>query len=492
MKQTIQVTVDLNTIEVPYNYAFTSTSTCVSFSNQSGTSSSATLTTEVSFTNDDCLADNPIYVQLIGSNGCNKSQQIQVPNPCSNLNLNVTQLEDYKFQASVAAPGCSSVIVDWTFNDNIFNVQNQQDSSFLSTIELDFNTSDVRGRIPLTNSITATVNDCNDCNLTVTKTFPICKPEIEDKVIFLACYSNPILGFTHTSSRFKIEEPTNCTSTVIMSPQWSLPDNFNVTSLTIPGDATYYSITANGVEPGTYTGTYTLRDIHGIPSNEGVLTLVVRSCTENNTITIPDKRINIDCNTVTPGDTIEINVENELIVDSSAVVDWSTWTLIDPPTPNSPSIVLTTNTSGDHVIQYETNSPTILNDVFAWTVCDTNGNCAQASVYTIVECITGPVTVADADCVECGSSVTIDVLANDTSSGPLDVNTVQIEANPTNGTVDVNSDGTIIYTPNNGWEGVDTFDYSVADTLGERSASATVTVTTICAGEDTEVIICNS
>ena len=162
------------------------------------------------------------------------------------------------------------------------------------------------------------------------------------------------------------------------------------------------------------------------------------------------------------------------------------------PAYASPSITLTTNSDGDHIIQYETTSPSIESDVFSFSVCDTNGNCAEATTYTVVECITAPTTVADADCVACNSSVVIDVLANDTSPNFIDVTTVQIDASPTNGTVSVQADGTITYTPNTGFEGVDTFDYTVADIFGERSAAATVTVTVICAGEDTEVTICNS
>lgn len=498
--QTIQATIDLDTIEVPYTYAFTSPNTCISFTNQSGTSSSSTLTTSVKFTDESCLTDNPVYLQLIGSDGCNKTQQIQINNPCSNLSISLTNLGNYKVQGAIVAPGCSETDVEWTFNDDLFNIQDQQDSTYLSTIEFDFHTSTIGGRLPVTSTISANVQDCNGCEATDSITLKICRPIVQDFVKHLQCYSNTTLGYTHTSGSFTIADPTNCTSNIDWSTlTWNLPDGFSVISAVNAGptrgstSGLTYTITSDStVDPGTYTGTYTVQDEHGVTSNEGVITLVVRSCTDNNTITIPDKRINIDCNIVTPGDTIEINVEETLLVNPTAVVDWSTWVLVDPPTPNSPSIVLTTNVDGDHIIEYETNSPTILNDVFAWTVCDTNGNCAQAAVYTMVECITGPSTVADADCVACNSSVTIDVLSNDTSSGPIDVNTVEIDVDPTNGTVDVNSDGTITYTPNSGFEGIDTFDYTVADTLGERSAAATVTVTVICAGDDTSVTICNS
>ena len=47
---------------------------------------------------------------------------------------------------------------------------------------------------------------------------------------------------------------------------------------------------------------------------------------------------------------------------------------------------------------------------------------------------------------------------------------------PANGSVVVNSDNTITYTPNDGFTGTDTFSYTVADEIGTR-ASAAVTVT---------------
>lgn len=74
----------------------------------------------------------------------------------------------------------------------------------------------------------------------------------------------------------------------------------------------------------------------------------------------------------------------------------------------------------------------------------------------------------------------------------IDITSVEIDAAPSDGVVSVQATGTIIYTPNAGFEGVDTFDYTVADVFGERSAPATVTVTVVCAGEDTEVTICNA
>jgi hypothetical protein len=53
--------------------------------------------------------------------------------------------------------------------------------------------------------------------------------------------------------------------------------------------------------------------------------------------------------------------------------------------------------------------------------------------------------------------------------------TVTSDNNPSHGTLSMNTDGTFLYTPLNGFSGTDTFTYTVADYLG-RTASASVTI----------------
>lgn len=69
----------------------------------------------------------------------------------------------------------------------------------------------------------------------------------------------------------------------------------------------------------------------------------------------------------------------------------------------------------------------------------------------------------------------IDVLANDTVTTP----TVTIATPPANGTAEVELDGTITYTPDEGFCGDDTFDYTITDAALQTS-TATVTVTVTC------------
>jgi ELWxxDGT repeat protein len=88
-----------------------------------------------------------------------------------------------------------------------------------------------------------------------------------------------------------------------------------------------------------------------------------------------------------------------------------------------------------------------------------------------------PVATADTGNSANDQSVTLNVLANDAATdGTLDPSTVQITTKPGHGTVTVNADGTVAYTPTAGFGGTDTFAYTVSDKFGGTSAPATVTV----------------
>jgi|GEM_PF-6167707 len=101
---------------------------------------------------------------------------------------------------------------------------------------------------------------------------------------------------------------------------------------------------------------------------------------------------------------------------------------------------------------------------------DQDFNDAVLSVLSI-DC--GVTAQDDTASTDAGDSVDIDVLDNDsTVEGDLEVVSV---TNPANGTVEIEDDGEIEYTPNSGFTGTDTFTYTVENGLG-GSATATVTV----------------
>jgi len=90
-----------------------------------------------------------------------------------------------------------------------------------------------------------------------------------------------------------------------------------------------------------------------------------------------------------------------------------------------------------------------------------------------------PTVNDDTDQTTQGESTTTDVLDNDSDpDGNLDPSTVTPKNGPSKGTVTVNNDGTITYTPDDGFTGEDSYHYSVKDDEGDESENnATVTIT---------------
>ena len=86
---------------------------------------------------------------------------------------------------------------------------------------------------------------------------------------------------------------------------------------------------------------------------------------------------------------------------------------------------------------------------------------------------TVPQALNDNVSVNIDMAATIDVLSNDTDEDG-DVLTVISVATPPNGTTEINPDGTITYTPDSGFEGVDSFSYAITD--GKDTTFAAVTV----------------
>ncbi|PIW72434.1 MAG: peptidase M11, partial [Hydrogenophilales bacterium CG12_big_fil_rev_8_21_14_0_65_61_21] len=72
--------------------------------------------------------------------------------------------------------------------------------------------------------------------------------------------------------------------------------------------------------------------------------------------------------------------------------------------------------------------------------------------------------------------MTISVLANDTDpeSDPLTVTAASVA--PAEGTVVVNPDGTVTFTPAAGFSGTASISYTISDGTSTASSSATVTV----------------
>ncbi|MGO4263764.1 DUF7507 domain-containing protein, partial [Lysobacter sp. TAB13] len=160
--------------------------------------------------------------------------------------------------------------------------------------------------------------------------------------------------------------------------------------------------------------------------------------------------------TVNPADvTVTPNTNGPLTVKADGGVD------VAPGTP-----------AGNYTVTYQ------LCEVLNPSNCDT---------ATVTITVTAPaITATDDPAGGTGTTpqntpVTTNVIANDTLNGaPIDPNLVVItvSTNPANGTVVVNSDGTITYTPRPNFSGNDSYVYTICEKLNPTNcATATVTVT---------------
>ena len=115
-------------------------------------------------------------------------------------------------------------------------------------------------------------------------------------------------------------------------------------------------------------------------------------------------------------------------------------------------------------------------------VSDGNGGVETISFDITIDGVNDP-PVANDDAAETeeGVPITIDVLANDTD---IDGDALTVtSASADNGTVEINEDGTLTYTPDEGFDGEDTITYTVEDPSGE-SSTATVDVTVVDSNAD--------
>ncbi len=171
----------------------------------------------------------------------------------------------------------------------------------------------------------------------------------------------------------------------------------------------------------------------------------------------------------TTGEEVPVNVDvlgNDSDVDGDVLV-------VDAVTqPANGSVVV----EADGTVTYTPDPDFNGVDTFTYDVCDPDGLCDTATVTVTVNSVNdAPVANDDTATTDEDTAVDIDVLANDSD---IDGDTLVVDAvtQPANGSVVVDADGTVTYTPNPDFNGTDTFTYTVCDPDG-LCDTATVTVT---------------
>ncbi|MGB9359921.1 MAG: Ig-like domain-containing protein, partial [Acidimicrobiia bacterium] len=159
---------------------------------------------------------------------------------------------------------------------------------------------------------------------------------------------------------------------------------------------------------------------------------------------------------------------NDTDVDGTVVAS----TVVVTVDPSNGSVVV----NADGSVTYTPDADFSGSDVFSYQVCDDDGACDTATVSVAVNPVNdAPVAVDDTASTLEDTPVVVPVLGNDTDTDGDPLTVIDV-TDPANGSVTVNADGTITYTPNADFNGTDTFTYQVCDPDNECDA-ATVSVT---------------
>jgi outer membrane protein OmpA-like peptidoglycan-associated protein len=124
-------------------------------------------------------------------------------------------------------------------------------------------------------------------------------------------------------------------------------------------------------------------------------------------------------------------------------------------------------------------------DSFTYTVSDGQGGTATANV-TVTVSGRPPIANPDSATTRTGTPVTINVLAND-SDPEGDALSVSAVGTAAHGTVTINANGSVTYTPAAGYVGSDTFTYTLRDATG-ATATGTVSVTVTAANRAPDAV----
>ena len=259
------------------------------------------------------------------------------------------------------------------------------------------------------------------------------------------------------------DEATAVLIDVIGNDSDSDGDTLTIGNMTNPSNGTVQLIngqiqyTPNAGFSGTDTFTYTITDGN---NNQSTATVnVTVSDTNQAPVAVNDA-------STTPEDTpVTINV-----ISNDSDPDGDNLSVITLGQASNGTVAIVNNQ-----VVYTPNAGFSGNDTFTYVINDGNGNSSTASVnVTVTDKNSAPIAVNDAETTPLNTPVTISVLTNDSD---VDGDTLSIvnATNPSNGSVSVVGT-TIVYTPDNGYTGQDTFNYTITDNQG-NNVTAMVTVT---------------
>ncbi|MBL0046805.1 MAG: tandem-95 repeat protein [Bacteroidetes bacterium] len=264
------------------------------------------------------------------------------------------------------------------------------------------------------------------------------------------------------------------------------PESNTLTVNTIP-----ISGPSNGILALSATGTYTYSPS---PNYNGTDSFTYQVCDNGIPSVCATGTVTITVNAVNDAPTLVNNVgitsEDVSLIGTSLLandsdVDGNILSINTTPIVSPVNGILVINANGTY--SYSPNLNFNGTDSFVYQACD-NGSpslCANASVALTINAVNDlPLAVGDVGST--AEDVTLNgtsVLANDSDpeGNTLTVSAIPLVA-PAHGTVNINSNGTYVYTPFLNYHGTDSFVYEVCDNaspVGCSSATVTITITSV-------------
>lgn len=272
-------------------------------------------------------------------------------------------------------------------------------------------------------------------------------PTAPDGTGFTLALSNPNLDNSLASSwtaSSQINGTPGLPNDVVIQP--------NVVKIFAAGDTGNEIVTLEIA--GQVVATYRLSDFGGQAGDLANRRFVELSYASPTTVNISDVRINFTNDTYDPANSIDYNVAIDRIEIAQAVYE-----------TEAPDVYSTgTYTSPDGVVPgFRLSEVLNVNGYFQY------GGVGQTN--------RAPVAAPDSIATAVGQPVTINVLGNDSDPDAGDTIAIDTFTQAANGAVAL-AGGSLVYTPNAGFTGNDTFSYTIIDSRGARStASVNVTVT---------------
>ena len=211
---------------------------------------------------------------------------------------------------------------------------------------------------------------------------------------------------------------------------------------------------------------YTVTNLNGLISEPTVVTVTINSINDA-PVAINDTAI------VTEDNIVFINVlANDSDVDNAIEINSDSFVISQQASHGQATIV-------NDQVKYEPIADFFGSDIFSYSVKDSSG--AISNIATVSVNISGandtPITVADIGSTDEDIPIKLSVLTNDSDiDGQIDPGSLAIIMLPSNGTVNIEADGTLLYIPNLNFFGNDTFTYTVKDNGDAVSKDTLVTV----------------